>query len=172
MFDDIKISESKLKTITVIIEIPKGTHNKYEYDEKTGIIKLDRVLHSPMHYPADYGFIPETRSDDGDHLDVVVITDSPVFPGCVVEVRPIGALLLKDKQKMDEKIIAVPVGNPNYSKVRRLRDIPEHQLKEVSQFFADYKKLEDCEDPEVMGFVKRKEAYKIIRQAYKTYRQE
>jgi inorganic pyrophosphatase len=172
MFNHIKIGDSKPKSVNVIIEIPKETHNKYEYDERLGIIRLDRVLHSPMHYPVDYGFIPETRSDDGDHLDVMVLTDSSVFSGCMLEVRPIGALIIKDKKENDEKILAVPLRHPNYAHIKKLSQVPDHLLKEIAQFFADYKKLEDVDDPVVEGWVNRLEAYKIIRQAYKTFKEE
>lgn len=172
MFEDIPIGNNLPKIVNAIIEISKNTHNKYEYDEKMGIIKLDRTLHSPMHYPVDYGFIPETRSDDGDHLDVMILTDSPVITGCLLEVRPIGCLIMKDKGELDEKILAVPAKNANYNTINSLKDISEHQLQEISQFFADYKKLEPCANPIIEGWVKRVEAYKIILKALKTYRDE
>lgn len=172
MFEDIIIGASAPKVVNAIIEIPKDTYNKYEYDEKMGIIRLDRVLYSPMHYPVDYGFIPETRSDDGDHLDVMVITNSPVFTGCFLEVRPLGALLMKDDKGVDEKILAVPLKNPVYDDYHRLSDVSPHFLKEIEHFFAEYKRLENCKDPIVKGWVNRLGAYKIIRQSQKTYRQE
>jgi len=172
MFDDIPIGTSLPSVVNAIVEITKNTHNKYEYDEHLGVIKLDRTLHSPMHYPVDYGFIPETRSDDGDHLDIMILTDSPVMTGCLLEARPIGAMIMRDKNKWDEKILAVPANNPNFDHITKLSHVPEHQLKEIAQFFADYKKLELCKDPIIKGWVNRLEAYKIIRKTYKTYRAE
>ncbi len=172
MFDHILIGKIAPKVVNAIIEIPKGTHNKYEYDEKLGVIKLDRVLHSPFHYPFDYGFIPETRSPDGDHLDVLVITDSPVFVGCLLEVKVIGAMIMSDDKGQDEKILAVPLHNPQYKHYKRLSDVSPHLLREIEHFFSDYKFLEDKEPSKIKGWVKRREAYKIIREAKATYHGE
>lgn len=172
MFDDILIGDDAPKVVNAIIEIPKNTSNKYEYDEKLGIIKLDRVLHSPFHYPFDYGFIPETRSPDGDHLDILVITDSPVFPGCLLEVKVIGAMIMSDDKGQDEKILAVPVGNPIYKHYKNLSSVSPHFLREVQHFFSDYKFLEDKEPSEIKGWVDVKEAYKIIKDAQKLYKTE
>lgn len=172
MFEDIQIGTDSPKTVNAIIEIPKDTYNKYEYDEKLGIIRLDRVLYSPMHYPVDYGFIPETRSDDGDHLDVMVITNAPVFVGCLLEVRPLGVLLMEDNKGVDEKILAVPLKNPIYDKYRKLSDVSPHFLKEIEHFFAEYKHLENCKDATIRGWGNRLTAYKIIRESQKTYQRE
>lgn len=172
MFNHILIGKNSPKVVNAIIEIPKNTSNKYEYDEKLGVIKLDRVLHSPFHYPFDYGFIPETRSPDGDHLDVLVITDSPVFPGCLLEVKVLGAMIMSDDKGQDEKILAVPVGNPIYKHYKKLSDVSPHFLREVEHFFSDYKFLEDKVPSQIKGWVKRKEAYKIIKEAQATYHGE
>lgn len=172
MFHHIQIGKKSPKIVNAIIEIPKNTSNKYEYDEDLGIIKLDRVLHSPFHYPFDYGFIPETRSPDGDHLDVLVITDSPVFPGCLLEVKVIGAMLMSDDKGMDEKILAVPVGNAQYKHFTKLSHVSPHFLREVEHFFSDYKLLEDKEPSTIKGWVNRQEAYKIIKEAQATYHGE
>ncbi|MFA7301257.1 MAG: inorganic diphosphatase [Candidatus Shapirobacteria bacterium] len=172
MFNHILIGKSAPKIVNAIVEIPKNTHNKYEYDEKLGVIKLDRVLHSPFHYPFDYGFIPETRSPDGDHLDVLIITDSPVFPGCLLEVKVIGAMLMSDDKGMDEKILAVPVGNPIYKHYKNLSHVSPHLLREIEHFFSDYKFLEDKEPSSIKGWVDRTEAYKIIKEAQATYHGE
>jgi len=168
----ITLGDKSPKVVNAIIEIVKQTSNKYEYDEKLDIIKLDRVLHSPMFYPVDYGFIPETRSKDGDHLDVMVLTNAPVFTGCLLEVRPVGVLIMSDEHGEDEKILAVPLKNPVYDEIKKLSDVPEHCLKELVHFFTEYKRLESNKDVTVKGWLNRKEAYEIIRQSAKVYKDE
>ncbi len=172
MYLHINIGDHSPKTVNAIIEIPKNTSNKYEYDEEMDIIKLDRVLHSPMFYPVDYGFIPDTRSQDGDHLDVMVITQSPVFTGCLLEVRPLGVLIMNDENGDDEKILAVPVKNPLYNEYQKLSDVPEHFLKELIHFFTEYKRLEDGKEVTVKGWLGRKEAHEIINESAKLYQEE
>src|SRR5579884_1686120 len=128
--------------IDALIEIPMGSRNKYEYDERTGRIHLDRVLFSSVHYPTDYGFIPETRAADGDHLDILVVTYEPTFPGCIVPVRPIGGLDMVDEKGHDFKILAVPTVDPRFDSTRDLADLEPHWLREIETFFATYKLLE------------------------------
>ena len=130
-------------TIEVFVEIPAGSRNKYEYDKARHVFKLDRVLYSSVHYPGDYGFIPETLSLDGDPLDVLVIIEGPTFPGCVIETRPIGVLEMADEAGQDEKILGVPIGDPHFSHIHTLDDLGPHWLREIENFFATYKKLED-----------------------------
>jgi len=168
----ITLGEKSPKVVNAIVEIVKQTSNKYEYDEKLDIIKLDRVLHSPMYYPVDYGFIPETRSKDGDHLDVMIMTDSPVFTGCLLEVRPVGVLIMSDEHGVDEKILAVPLKNPNYNHIEKLLDVSDHFLKELVHFFTEYKRLENNKDVDVKGWLNRKEAYDIIRESNQVYKIE
>ncbi len=168
----ITLGDQSPKIVNAIVEIAKKTSNKYEYDESLDIIKLDRVLHSPMFYPVDYGFIPETRSKDGDHLDVMIITDSPVFTGCLLEVRPLGVLIMSDENGDDEKILAVPLKNPNYNNIQKISDVSEHFLKELVHFFTEYKRLEDGKDVVVKGWLDRKAAYDIIRESAKVYKEE
>ena len=168
----IPIGEKSPQIVNAIVEITKDTHNKYEYDEKLGIIRLDRVLHSPMHYPVDYGFIPQTKSKDGDHLDVMIITDSPVITGCLVEVRPVGVLIMSDEKGEDEKILAVPDKNPIYDHIQKLSDVDDHFLRELIHFFSEYKRLENNKDAVVQGWLNRTEAYKVIKQSLKAYQQE
>jgi len=168
----ITLGDKSPKVVNAIIEIAKQTSNKYEYDEELDIIKLDRVLHSPMFYPVDYGFIPETRSKDGDHLDVMVLTNAPVFTGCLLEVRPVGVLIMSDEHGEDEKILAVPLKNPVYDETKKLSDVPEHCLKELVHFFTEYKRLESNKDVTVKGWLGRKEAYEIIRESAKVYKDE
>jgi inorganic pyrophosphatase len=126
----------------VLIEIPKGSRNKYEYDFKLKKIRYDRMIFSSMMYPADYGFIPETLALDGDPLDVLVLVTEPTFPGCVMEVKPIGIFHMTDEKGPDEKIICVPVSDPISSKVNDLQELNPHLIQEIEHFFQVYKDLE------------------------------
>lgn len=171
MLHNIKIGKNMPERFNVVVEIPKGGHNKYEYDEELGTIKLDRVLHSPLFYPVEYGFIPETRGDDGDHLDAMVLTESPSFPGCVVEVRPIAALHIVDGGKGDEKILCVPVKSPYHEHVKSVQDLIPHTLDEIVHFFQEYKKLEK-KTIVVKQWVSKAEALKIIECAREVFEQE
>lgn len=128
--------------ITVVVETPASSRNKYELDKSCGLFKLDRVLHSSVHYPGDYGFIPRTLFEDGDPLDVLVLTKEPTFTGCLVPARPIGVLRMEDRGEPDDKILAVPVHDPSYEEYFDIADIPQHILREVEYFFATYKTLE------------------------------
>lgn len=153
------------ETVEVLIEIPRGSRNKYEYDEETGVVRLDRVLYSSVHYPTDYGLIPHTRAPDGDHLDVLVVVEEPTFPGCRLLVRPIGVLEMRDEKGLDHKIIAVPVADPRFEGIRDLKDLQPHWLREVENFFATYKTLEQLET-EVTGWSDRQEAWRVIRECW------
>jgi inorganic pyrophosphatase len=128
--------------INAVIEIPHEGINKYEYDKKLHVFRLDRNLYSPVHYPGDYGFVPSTLANDGDPLDVLVLVDAPSFPGCVMEVRPIGVLEMLDQGVPDEKILCVGKNNPRYKDVVNFSQIYPHMLKEITHFFAIYKDLE------------------------------
>ena len=128
--------------VNAVIEIPKGSAHKYEYDKDLNVFKLDRTLYSPVHYPGAYGFIPQTLAEDGDPLDVVVIIDGPTFTGCLIEVRPLGVLVMRDDMGLDHKILAVPVSDPRMREVHGLQHLPSHYLKEVDYFFNIYKELE------------------------------
>ena len=152
------------RTVDVFIEIPKGSRAKYEYDPKSGRIRLDRVLYSSVVYPADYGFIDGTLSGDGDPLDALVVVEVPTFPGCVVPARPIGTLNTRDKKGKDEKIIAVPVGDPRFADIRDIHDLAKHWLREIETFFATYKTLEG-DDPDVSGWRGATAAWKAIEAA-------
>ncbi len=129
-------------TFEVIVEIPRGSRNKYEYDHDSGRIMLDRVLYSSVHYPTDYGFVPNTVSADGDPLDVLIIVEEPTFPGCRLLVRPIGVLVMRDEAGIDEKLLAVPVADPRFEDIYELEDIGQHWLREIENFFSTYKLLE------------------------------
>lgn len=133
----------KVTTFDVLIEIPRGSRNKYEYDFDLKRMRFDRMLFSSMMYPADYGFIPETLALDGDPLDVLVLVTEPTFPGCVMEVKPIGVLHMADDKGPDEKVICVPVSDPIWNKLNDLSDVNTHLIKEIEHFFQVYKDLEN-----------------------------
>jgi len=128
--------------IYVIVEIPKGSRNKYEYGKELGVIKLDRVLFSSLYYPGDYGLIPRTHYADGDPLDGRVMNNEPTFPGCVIEARPLGIFKMLDRDLPDDKILAVPASDPLFNDYRSIDDIPQHFLREAAHFFEVYKDLE------------------------------
>jgi inorganic pyrophosphatase len=137
--------------LTAVIEIPTNERNKYELDKVLGVYRLDRVLHSAVHYPGDYGFLPRTLGDDGDPLDVLVMMTIPVFTGCLVDARPIGLFHLVDRGVADEKVLAVPLRDPYSEGLGDLRDIPGHYLNEIEHFFQVYKDLEGTRT-ETRGF--------------------
>lgn len=131
--------------MNVIIEIPRGSQNKYEIDKETGLIALDRVLHTAQAYPFDYGFVPQTLWDDGDALDVVVLTTAPLMPGILVRVRPVAILPMTDSGEKDEKVLAVPADDPRFAEIKDLADVNKHTLKEISHFFLTYKQIQKKE---------------------------
>ncbi len=155
--------------VEALVEIPKGSRNKYEYDDARDRIRLDRVLYSPLHYPADYGFIPDTLAEDGDHLDVLIITYEPTFPGCLVPVRPVGMLDMTDENGRDQKILAVPDGDPRFHEVSDLPDLAMHFLAEIRHFFEVYKTLEQ-KPTEIVGWRGAAEAEETIRDAQQRHR--
>ncbi len=128
--------------VRAIIEIPKNSANKYEYDGKLELFRLDRSLYSPMHYPGDYGFIPGTVAEDGDPMDVLVLVQEPSFTGCMIEVRPVGILNMVDNQEGDQKVLAVPNRNPRYDQIHTMDQIFPHVRREIEHFFGIYKELE------------------------------
>nr|WP_239029703.1 inorganic diphosphatase [Novacetimonas pomaceti] len=150
--------------INVVIEIPQGSGVKYEIDKDSGAIVVDRILFTPMVYPAAYGFIPNTLAADGDPTDALVLLPAAVVPGCVVRARPIGMLKMEDESGQDEKIVCVPHDkvHPYYSKVEKLEDLPEITLKEIEHFFTRYKDLEKGKWVKVSGWAGKEEAGKAI----------
>jgi inorganic pyrophosphatase len=142
LWHDIPAGPHPPEQVTAVIEIPSGSRNKYELDKVTGLLKLDRVLYSAVQYPGDYGFIPGTLAEDGDPLDVLVLINEPTFPGCLITVRPVGVLHMKDRGDPDEKILAVPSEDPYHQEYFDIADLPQHYLKEVEHFFSVYKDLE------------------------------
>ncbi len=170
-YQDVPIGEDSPQIVNAIIEIPKGSHNKYEFDEKLNVIRLDRVLHSTVFYPTDYGFIPQTRSGDGDHLDILLLITDPVFPGCVVSARPVGVLYMEDQKEKDEKIIAVAVGDPVLDHIKDIKDVDDFFKKEIHNFFETYKKLEN-KKVEVHNWRGAESAKNLILTAQKTFQEE
>ena len=163
--------ETTDEVVETLIEIPMGSRNKYEYDEKRKRIRLDRVLFSSVHYPADYGFIPETLAPDGDPLDVLVLAEEPVFPGCLVDARPIGVMRMRDMGEDDYKIVAVEHSDPRLSTIHELEDLRPHLLKEIENFFNTYKDLEGKET-EIVGWEGRAEALRLIAACRTAYREK
>ncbi len=156
------------RIVNAIIEIQQGGSNKYEYDPKLGLFRLNRVLYSAVHYPMGYGFVPGTLADDGDPIDILVMTDSPTFTGCLIESRPVGLFRMSDEKGEDEKILSVPAADPRYDEIRELSDMRPHRLAEIEHFFSIYKELED-KQVEVLGWQGRLEAYEAIEKSIKAY---
>jgi len=154
-----------------IVEIPKGSRNKYEYQEDMGVIKLDRVLYSSIHYPGDYGIIPRTFCEDGDPLDILVMTNQPTFPGCLIEARPIGVFHMRDAGLPDDKVLAVPATDPLFHGYRDIADIPRHFLAEVAHFFQVYKDLEMIRI-EPLGWEPAAAAKEVIAEAIQLYEEK
>jgi inorganic pyrophosphatase len=148
--------------IEVEVEIPKGSRNKYEMDHQTNRIRLDRVLHSSVHYPTDYGFVPDTLAEDGDPLDALVIVEEGTFPGCTVPARPIGLLHMADEHGTDVKLLCVAAGDPRFDPIRELEDLAPHWLREIEVFFETYKQLEDQKEVSVGGWEGRAAALAAI----------
>jgi inorganic pyrophosphatase len=139
---DIAVPEDIARYVPTVIEIPRGSHLKYEIDKPTGLLKLDRVLYSAVHYPANYGFIPRTHAEDGDALDILVLMQEPVHPLTIVRARPLGGMHMTDEHGGDDKIIAVCLDDPAYADYHQISGLPQHVLKELDRFFRDYKTLE------------------------------
>lgn len=153
---------------SAVIEIPSGGKNKYELDKETGFLRLDRVLYTSTHYPANYGFIPRTYADDGDPLDVLVLCQESIFPLTLVDCKPIGVLIMRDGKSNDEKIIAVPTRDPSYNCYESIYQLPRHIFEEVSNFFEVYKALEGVKT-EVKDILGEEDAVRIIENCIKNY---
>ena len=158
----------KFERVDVVVEIPKGSRNKYEFDPEKKAFKLDRMLFSSMHYPSDYGFIRDTLADDGDPLDALVLVTEPTFPGCLIESKPIGLFKMRDEKGVDYKILCVPVGDPLWNHIGRLKDVPPHLLIEIEHFFDVYKELERKKTA-VEGWEEAESAVAVIRKAQELF---
>jgi inorganic pyrophosphatase len=159
------------ETFTAVIEIPKGSRNKYEYDHETKAIKLDRFLYSSVVYPTDYGFIPDTLSLDTDPLDVMVLVSEPTFPGCVIEVKPIALFRMEDDKGVDDKVLAVPCSDPNWNQLETLDDVAKQMRDEIEHFFSIYKDLEQ-KAVKVRGWFSREDAIEEIKASRSRYSDE
>lgn len=155
--------------MNVIVEINRGSKNKYEIDKETGLIALDRVLYSAQDFPCDYGFIPQTLWDDNDPVDVIILTTYPLLPGLLVRARPVGIMNMIDSGDSDDKVIAVPVDDPRWANVQDLSDINPHTLKEIKHFYVTYKQLQD-KVVEISGFGGKVEAEKAFARGCQLYK--
>ncbi|MEX2502257.1 MAG: inorganic diphosphatase [Trueperaceae bacterium] len=164
----LSLGERAPDIVTCVIEVPRNSTNKYEYDPELGIFTLDRVLYSPMHYPGDYGFVPSTHAEDGDPVDVLVLTNFPTFPGTVLRARPLGFLEMADEKGRDQKVLAVPVDDPRYDNNRHISSISPHRLREIEHFFTIYKELEGKET-QVEDWRGVEETHAMIRTAHDAY---
>ncbi|MCX7800411.1 MAG: inorganic diphosphatase [Fimbriimonadales bacterium] len=164
----VKIGPKAPEFVNAVIEIPRGSSNKYELDLETGVMRLDRVLYSPLFYPFDYGFVPQTQYLDGDPIDILVMVSHPTYPGVVVEATPVGVLNMRDEKGPDEKILAVAVKDPRFGYRRSMSQLNDHTRKEIVHFFEVYKQLED-KFVEVLGWDDREKAIELI-ERYRTDR--
>jgi len=155
--------------VVVVVEIPKGTRNKYEADPETGQIWLDRMLFTATRYPEDYGYIPGTLAEDGDPLDALVLLEEPTFPGCHVRARPVGVFLMRDEHGNDAKVLCVTASDPRQASVQDLSDLPQHELEEIAHFFAIYKSIEPGKATELSGWRSREDAERIVEEARRRY---
>ena len=158
------------KAFPTVIEIPKGSTNKYELDKETGLLRLDRVLYSAVYYPADYGFIPRTYCDDGDPLDALVLGQEPVYPLTIVQARAVGVMRMRDDKGVDDKIVAVSVRDPSFEGYTDKSQLPAHVLRQVQRFFQDYKVLEH-KQVVIEDMLGPEDALRIIRESLELYRQ-
>ena len=170
LWHDISSGKNPPDELNVIVEINKGSKNKYEVDKETGLISLDRAMHSAQDFPFDYGFVPQSYWHDNDPLDVVLLTTYPLLPGILVRARPIGILKMTDGGDVDDKIIAVPIDDPRFEEIRDIGDINKHTLKEIEHFYSTYKKIQNKEVM-VSGFGGREDARKATLEGIAMYRE-
>jgi inorganic pyrophosphatase len=166
---DLDTGPNPPETVYAVIESPKGTEKKYEYDVEKKAIVLDRVLYSAVHFPGDYGFIPRTLDEDGDPLDILVLVTNPTFPGCIMTARPVGLLRMLDGDKRNDKVLAVPSTDPRYAESHDLNDLPDHISKEIAYLFETYKVLEG-KQVRILGWETAKAAKAVIEECQMLYR--
>lgn len=167
---DLKPGAHPPDQVTAIIEIPAKSRNKYELCKDTGLLRLDRVLYSAVHYPGDYGFIPQTLAEDGDPLDILVMVNEPTFSGCLIEARIVGIFKMRDKGANDYKVLAVPNKDPLFADLKKLGDVPAHFLREVEHFFSTYKHLEGV-TVEPLGWASQEDGSAEVRGAVERFRE-
>jgi inorganic pyrophosphatase len=167
---DVELGEHIEEHFRAIVEIPKGSKIKYELDKRTGLLWLDRVLYSAVHYPANYGFLPQTYCDDGDPLDVLILGQEPVVPLCILRARAIGVITMRDDKGQDDKIIAVHVDDPEYTHYREVSELSPHRVLELQRFFLDYKVLEN-KTVDLGALRGRADAEEVVRDAIRLYRE-
>lgn len=165
---DISAGKNAPEIVTGVIEIPKHSRAKYELEKDSGMLMLDRVLYSAVYYPSNYGFIPKTYCDDGDPLDILVLSQIEIVPMCLVDAKVIGVMRMLDHGEADDKIIAVAKNDMSVNHINDISDLPRHSLRELRAFFEDYKKLEDKEVV-IEDFLGKEDAIKIIEQSFKDY---
>jgi inorganic pyrophosphatase len=165
---DIDPGADSPEVVRAIIEIPKNSANKYEYDGDLDVFRLDRALYSPMHYPGDYGFIPGTLAEDGDPLDIIIIVDQPSFTGCLMEARPVGLLHMVDQKENDQKILAVPNRNPRFDSIHTIDQVFPHIRTEIEYFFSIYKELQGVKT-QMKGWSGPRDARRVITESRQTY---
>ncbi len=168
---DLPIGKNLPNVVTVVVEIPLDGTNKYEYDKQLHVFRLDRNLHSPVHYPGDYGFIPQTIAEDGDPLDILILGDTGTFPGCTFSVRPIGLFEMLDQGIPDEKVVAFATGNPRFNDVESYSQVQPHVLREIEHFFSVYKDLEG-KRTKALGWKDRDSAHEVIHSSHKRYMEQ
>lgn len=171
LWHDVPLGDEAPQEFNTIVEIPKGSTNKYEIDKKTGLIKLDRVSYTSQFYPFDYGFAPQTLWHDGDALDIILLTTYPLLPGILVNARPVGAMLMVDSGESDDKILAVPTEDPRYNEIQDIDDVNQHTMKEAKHFFETYKMLQGKE-VKVNGFVNKEKALEKIKESIELYKKK
>lgn len=171
LWRDIETGPKVPSVINVIVEIPKGSQNKYEYDKKRGIMKLDRVLFSPFFYPGEYGIIPQTFAEDGDPMDALVLLTNHTYPGVLIEARPIGMLRMRDGGEMDNKILCVAKDDIRYENLKDISDLDKHYLNEIGHFFEVYKHLEG-KKTEILGWKNAASAKKEVLAGIKLYQKK
>lgn len=167
--ETLPIGEEAPRLVNAVIEVPVGSRNKYEYEPELGVIVRDRVLPGAVRYPTDYGFVPSTLTDRDDALDIVVAAYDPAFPGCVVRVRPVGALHITDSKGEEHNVLAVPDDDPRFADIEDLSDLPEQNLREIEEFFAVYKRLEGDEEVEIHGWLALDETREMIGECARAY---
>ena len=171
IWHDIEKERITPEKFTAVVEISKASKQKYELDKSTGVLRLDRILYTSTHYPANYGFIPRTLSDDGDPLDVLILCSESLIPLSIVDCYPIGVIVMNDNGALDEKIIAIPFAEPNYNTYKSINDLPKHIFDEMRHFFQVYKQLEG-KPTSVNTEEDRDEAIKIIKKSIKNYEEK